>query len=235
MGDFIGAAVSVGVITVLAYNWVSLLTERRREHYLRKFLFPVSLLVELKTVYPELSRKDFDLACHALRQFLSVHRASGFKAMGLPSRVVSDLWKAFSADTFVYDAFCRKAFGRFIRPKAVSPYPEKDSIEEEELGRTWHLCCEQEGVYRSSPSRLPLLFAIDTKLRIPGAIEYQLERPPEPDGDAGYVGGSDASSPYYVSNFSHGHLHGTSDSGSFGDFGGGSDSGGGDSGGGGGD
>lgn len=234
MSDLIGISIAVGIIWVLAYNWLALLRNRNEERYLRAFPFPPTLLSELKGVYPNLNRKSFDLACHALRQFLAVHRASGFRPMGLPSRVVSDLWKAFSMDSSTYSTFCQKAFGRPVIPRLVSPYPEKDSIEEEELGRTWRYCCEQEGIYRNQPSRLPLLFAIDTKLGIPGAIEYQLQRPPEPDVDNGNSGGSDSSGPYYVSDFSHGDSTGPNDSGSFGDFGGG-DSGGGDSGGGGGD
>lgn len=48
---------------------------------------------------------------------------------------------------------------------------------DEGLERAWYFCCVDEAILPSKPSRLPLLFAIDAKLKIADGFHYFLIRP----------------------------------------------------------
>jgi hypothetical protein len=139
----------------------------------------------------------------------------------MPSQVADDLWHEFILYTRDYDAFCRRAFGGFLHhtPAVVLSEHRKNN---EGLRRVWWYCCKYENIDPVTPSRLPLLFALDSKLKIANGFFYQ------PDCKALRESGS-GGSPHCGGDFSDSSFDGSSDG--FGD--GSSDSGGGDSGGGG--
>jgi hypothetical protein len=83
----------------------------------------------------------------------------------MPSRVVDDLWHQFILDTREYERFCKLAFGGFfhhVPATANPPGKRKDAA----LRATWRYACLAEGIYSPSPTRLPMLFAIDSELQI---------------------------------------------------------------------
>jgi len=79
-----------------------------------------------------------------LREFFLAYLKSGRKSVAMLSQVVDDLGLS-------------------------SNRSQKSS-----LRRTWWFCCTEENINPKKPTRMPLLFAIDTKLGVPGGFRYVL-------------------------------------------------------------
>jgi hypothetical protein len=89
----------------------------------------------------------------------------------MPSKVTDALWHAFILDTRSYRSFCESAFGSYLNhiPENVMNSSDNDGSA---MWRTWRLACLEENINPTKATRLPLLFAIDSKLAVPGAVEY---------------------------------------------------------------
>ena len=221
------AAGSVIGSAVLYNKWQTF----RRADYIRTFIWPRGLLERLEKRHPGFARKDSALVSRGLRQFFVAYLMSGKRYVSMPSQVADDLWHEFILYTREYDAFCRRAFGGFLHHTPAVVLVKERRQSNEGLRRVWWYCCKYENIDPVKPTRLPLLFALDSKLNIPNGFVYQ------PDCEAlrrngsggGYCGGdfSDSS----IDGSSAGFGDAGSDSG--GDSGG--DGGSGDGGGGGGD
>jgi hypothetical protein len=146
----------------------------KRENYIRHFVFPASVLQSLTKSYPHLEEKDHFLIARALRQYFLVHLRAPRKIVGMPSRAVDALWHDFILDTKPYQAFCSKAFGTFFHH---TPAGSKtlSGFKGDAMRLTWRLACLEENIDPRSATRLPLLFAIDAKLKIPDGNIYDLE------------------------------------------------------------
>jgi hypothetical protein len=74
------------------------------------------------------------LVTRALRQFFLAHLHSGRRYVSMSSQVADDLWHEFILCTRNYDAFCRRAFGRFVHhTPAVAQLPRVSGCEPETL------------------------------------------------------------------------------------------------------
>ena len=106
-----------------------------------------------------------------MRQFFLAYLKGGFKSVSMPSQIADDLWHELILYTKVYERFCSKAFGRFMHhtPAAVLG---SVAAQDEGLRRCWRLVCQEEGINPKKPTRVPLLFAVDGKLNIPGGFRY---------------------------------------------------------------
>lgn len=142
-----------------------------RVQFIRSYSFPRGLLDKLHTRRPELDVKQMQLVARALRQFFLAHLLSGRKFVSMPSQVTDDLWHEFILYTRNYDAFCRRAFGRFMHhtPAVVLG---RDRQNNSGLRRAWWFACKEENINPAQPTRLPLLFAIDAKLGIRDGFVY---------------------------------------------------------------
>jgi hypothetical protein len=166
-----------------------------------------------------------------LRQFFLAHLMSGKRYVSMPSQVADDLWHEFILYTRDYEAFCRRAFGAFLHhtPAVVLSEHRKGN---EGLRRVWWYCCKYENIDPVNPTRLPLLFALDSKFNIAGGFVYQPDCSELRRGGsgAGYCGGdfSDSS----IDGSSAGFGDAGSDGGGDSSDGAGGDGGGGDGGGG---
>jgi len=142
-----------------------------RERFIRDYAFPKGLLDRLAKRRPELALKDRALVARGLRQFFLAYHRSGGRFVSMPSQVVDDLWHEFILYTKGYDAFCRAAFGRFLHhtPAVVLGTEQQNN---EGLRRCWYWCCREENINPQAPSRLPLVFALDTKLGIADGFVY---------------------------------------------------------------
>ena len=211
---FVTAGLAIGL-------WVRI-QALRREAFVRTAELPRGLFEKIRAHHPQLSLKDCQLVAHGLRQFFLAYLKSGHKFVAMPSQVVDDLWHEFILCTRNYDSFCTRAFGRFLHhtPAVVLT---SDRQKNEGLRRCWWFACREENINPRAPTRLPLLFALDTKLGIAGGFKYV----PDCHGvrrDGG-SGGGDGSASYCGSDFSSGSFDGGTDG--FAD--GGSDGGGGGS------
>jgi hypothetical protein len=219
------------LLLLLSFAWVfwQRHVKLKREAYVREAELPRGLFEKLRATHPQLTTKDCQLVAQGLRQFFLCYLKSGRKFVSMPSQVVDDLWHEFILYTRHYDAFCRKAFGGFLHhiPAVVlSGNRQKNAG----LRRCWWFACKEENINPKAAKRLPLLFALDTKLKIAGGFRYVPDctgvRRDDADGGAtgAYCGGE-------FSNSSHdGSLDGWGDAShdsSSGDFSGTGDSGGG--------
>ncbi|MDG5978301.1 hypothetical protein H010_23830 [Hydrogenophaga taeniospiralis CCUG 15921] len=199
------------LVVVFSLVWRRYLA-MRREAFIRHAELPKGLFERLQKRHPNLTTKECQLVAHGLRQFFLAHLQSGRKFVSMPSQVVDDLWHEFILYTKNYDAFCRQAFGRFLHhtPAVVLGRAQRGNAG---LRRCWWYVCKEENINPRAASRLPLLFALDTKLAIPGGFRYVPDcrsvrrEGGDASGGAVYCGGefSDASIDGSVDGFGDGH------------------------------
>lgn len=230
---FVSIVLLVGAVIVIAYLYGKWRTLQRAE-FIRTYRWPQGLLNRLERHHPGFQRKDSALVSRGLRQFFLAHLMSGKRYVSMPSQVADDLWHEFILYTREYDAFCRRAFGDFLHhtPAVVLSTERKSN---EGLRRVWWYCCKYESIDPVNPTRLPLLFALDSKLKIANGFVYHpdCEDLRRGGSGSGQCGGdfADSSVDGSTSGFGDGDGSGSGDSG--GGDGGGGDGGGGGCGGGG--
>jgi hypothetical protein len=167
----IAALVIAGV--ALGFAFVQWLRARRlrRDEFIRTYTFPRGLFERLAKHRPELGLKENQLVALGLRQFFLCYLHSGRRYVSMPSQVADDLWHEFILYTRNYETFCQRAFGRFLHhtPAVVIGTDRQGN---EGLRRTWWFACKEDGINPKQPTRLPLLFALDTKLGIADGFRY---------------------------------------------------------------
>ncbi len=144
----------------------------KRERFIRQYVFPEALLQSLARHHPQLTAKDHFLVARALREFFLVRARAGRRLIGMPSRVVDDLWHEFILDTRAYQRFCDAAFGGFFHHLPAAMTPQGQAIDTA-MRTTFRFACLEENINPLRPARLPLLFAIDEKLAIRDGHRYQ--------------------------------------------------------------
>jgi hypothetical protein len=169
MASSSGLAFGLVALTSAAFGLGALLRRRgarlRRERYIRSYVFAPSLLDSLKEGQPRLDEKQRALVARALRQFFIVRAQAGQQAILLPSKVVDDLWLAFTSRTSDYERFCRRAFGETF-PRLPPEPKRRGGLDDAAMLLTWEIACIDEDLNPSVPDRLPLLYAIDDALAI---------------------------------------------------------------------
>ena len=223
IAGLVGAVVGGIVVLLLLSRW----REARREQFIRNYTLPLGLYRGVRRLRPALTDKDMQLANRALRQFFLAYLKGGFRYVSMPSQLADELWHEFILNTREYAAFCQKAFGRMLHhtPAAALGANKKHN---EGLRRCWWQACKEEQIDPRKPTRLPLLFALDTKVRLAGGLRYWLGAPGLIRDELAPADGGDGGS-YSVTSFSDSSIDGCTDG--FGDGDGCSDGGGGDGGG----
>jgi hypothetical protein len=165
----------LGIATLTLFAGLALLWSRqvilRREAYIRTFDLPRGLFEQLRKRRPELSLKDCQLVARGLRQFFLAHLKSGREYVSMPSQVADDLWHEFILYTRNYQAFCGKAFGKFLHHTPAVAL-SSSGLNNAGLPRVWWYTCLEDNINPRKSSRLPLLFALDAKLGIPDGFRY---------------------------------------------------------------
>jgi hypothetical protein len=159
------------VLAIITVRSRRALREARRADFIRSYSFPPGLIDRLMKRRPEMRAKDAQLVARALRQFFLAHLKSGRQFVSMPSQVADDLWHEFILYTRHYELFCREAFGQFMHhtPAVVLASNQRDNSG---LRRCWWQCCKDENINPRKPTRLPILFALDTKLGIADGFRY---------------------------------------------------------------
>jgi len=185
---------SILIVAIATYVIGGKLRAARRADYIRSFSLPIGLYDKLRKRRPELTAKDCQLVGNALRQFFMTHLKSGHRFVAMPSQVADDLWHEFILYTKHYDEFCRQAFGRFLHhtPAAVLGSASQANSG---LRRCWWYACREENINPRKALRLPLLFALDAKLKIADGFHYlascDVVRRQAADGNSAIYCGSD--------------------------------------------
>lgn len=148
------------------------LTHRRRMAYIATYAWPPGLIDRLKRQHPEFTPADITRIDAGLRQFFRAYLNGGKRSVAMPSKATDALWHEFILYTKSYDAFCQRAFGRFLHhtPAAVLRHGQKQT--NEGLRRVWWQCCKEEKIDPYKPAALPLLFALDADLKIQNGYHY---------------------------------------------------------------
>lgn len=171
---------------IIAGGLYQALRRAKRAEFIRTYSFPHGLLARLAAKHPALDLKQQQLVARGLRKFFLCNLMAKGEFVSMPSKVVDDLWHEFILFTKHYDEFCTKAFGKFLHhtPAVVLG---SQAVANQGLRRTWVLACREETINALKPTRLPLLFALDSKLHIENGFRYALDCSALRDkpGDAG--------------------------------------------------
>lgn len=175
--DFLFLAIIAIIALIVGVPWFNSSRRLRRAEFIRTYRWPPGLLDRLSRKHPSLHRKETALVAHGLRHFFLAYLMSGRQFVSMPSQVADDLWHEFILYTREYKSFCDKAFGAFLHhtPAVALGENQKD---DDGLWRVWWHCCREESINPRNPTRLPLLFALDAKLKIPNGFVYQADGEP---------------------------------------------------------
>lgn len=147
-------------------------TYRRRLRYIDAYVWPPGLIAKLKRHHPTLTPEQIDRIGLGLKQFFRAYLRGGHRHVAMPSQAVDDLWHEFILYTKAYDEFCQRAFGRFLHHTPAAVLKPGQNKTNEGLRRVWWHTCREERIDPRAPAALPLLFAIDTDLKIPNGYRY---------------------------------------------------------------
>lgn len=205
----------------IAYIWWSNRQSRKRKQlrYIEEYQFLDAVVNRFREKYPKLKDKEVELVKKALKDYFYICNLANGKMVSMPSKITDELWHEFLLFSIEYNRFCKEAFGRFLHHTPTEAMRNRKSSQFKGLKRAWRLACAKEHINPDVPTRLPLLFAIDEKLKIANGNIYSLSKNSFKDssssGGCGSCGGE-----YNVSDFSDSSSSG---GGSWGD--GGTDSG----------
>lgn len=145
---------------------------------IRSYPFPGFLRDKLRATHPELDDAGLRNVERGLRQFFIASAQAGGRFVAMPSKVVDSLWHEYILYTRGYEAFCQKAFGRMLHHTPAEALPQDKGASSRQaqkfagLRRAWYWSCKEEAIDPRKPSRLPLLFALDSSLAIAGGFAY---------------------------------------------------------------
>ena len=178
--------------------------QRARLAFIRQYRFHPDTLAALDDAWAQTPNRALEMAptaglspaqrdrvAQALRSYFLVHAQAPRALAGMPSKAADALWHAFILDTRAYHAFCRRAFGAYFHHVPASRM-RPGVGREAGLRLTWRLACRQEGINPARPTRLPLLFRIDTAVGWPNGNTFSLDRlrqPPAADANGSGFGG----------------------------------------------
>ena len=146
----------------------------QRIAFIRRYRFPEGLLAKVHEKHPHLTPRELQLVTRGLRKFFICNLMAKGRFVSMPSQVVDDLWHEFILFTRIYQEFCQAAFGDFLHHTPAVVLRKRASANEG-LRRVWRLACEDENINPRDASRLPLLFALDTKLNIANGFTYKTD------------------------------------------------------------
>ena len=113
------------------------------------------------------------MVLEGLKKFFIINNMANKQSVAMPSQAVDLAWHEFILYTKAYSDFSKKGIGRFLHhtPTEAMSSP---TIAELGIKRAWKLSCTDEKIDSEIPSRLPVLFAIDSELDIPDGFKYSL-------------------------------------------------------------
>ena len=147
---------------------------KQGEQFIDSYPYQRFLDKRLAVKRPELTPAQREMVFDGLKDYFHLCNTAGRQMVAMPSQVVDDAWHEFILFTRQYNKYCQQALGRFLHhtPAEAMASP---TIAQDGIKRAWRLACAREGVDPKSPSRLPLLFAIDGLLGISNGFRYQLD------------------------------------------------------------
>ncbi|MGI1679464.1 MAG: hypothetical protein K6L75_12065 [Cellvibrionaceae bacterium] len=164
----------------------------KRLSYIEDYHFNPAIGKKVQEKYTHLTDQDVQLVLEGLRSYFYICNKANRKMVSMPSQVVDVAWHEFILFTRSYQLFCKKGIGRFLHhtPTEAMSSP---TVAQKGIKRAWRLACAKERINPSKPTKLPLLFLLDSKLNIKDGFKYSLNC-------------KDKSSPLYGDSFCASHI-----------------------------
>lgn len=164
---------TLSLLVALAFGY-NRYVKSYRNKMISTYVFPKSITKKVCIVYPHLNENELQQVMKALKEYFHIINIAGKnKAIAMPSQVVDVAWHEFILFTKEYHRFCKRALGRYIHHTPAEAMRTRTDAQED-IKRTWRIACHRENINPLSPSKLPLLFAIDSKLKIDDGFKYEL-------------------------------------------------------------
>ncbi len=144
-----------------------------RSQQIDQFAYPPSLAEKIIAKYPHLTPDQADYVMAGLKEYFHVCLKAGKRNVSMPSQAVDVAWHEFILFTRHYHYFCDKALGRFLHHTPAEAM-KSQTIAEVGIKTAWEISCKRENIDPKQPERLPILFAIDSELKIPDGFKYSL-------------------------------------------------------------
>jgi len=156
---------------LVRYFRLSMLGRSTGIAFIEAYEFPELVHTKFAQAHPELDADAHAQVFDALKAYFAACVVAPNAIAGMPSRIVDGAWHTFMLFPRDYAAFCERAFGRF--PHAPDDTGADDDAKTA-LDHTWRVACARERIDARQASRLPLLFAIDRRLKVPDGRYYAL-------------------------------------------------------------
>jgi len=167
---------------VLFYKWNQHVLRNRRQLLIDTYKFPKSIGEKVSAKYPHLSDDDIHLVINGLREYFHICNVAGKKMVSMPSQVVDVAWHEFILFTEQYSFFCKKAMGRFLHHTPAEAM-KKPTLAQVGIKRVWRISCQRQGIDHRAAASLPILFSIDSMLKIDDGFKYSLDCTRKGGGD----------------------------------------------------
>ena len=164
-------------LLLIVYYFIKRNFRKKRESqfkYIENYSFPSKVGLHVKKAYPHLSDMDIQTVLKGLRDYFYISKMSANdEIVGMPSQVVDVAWHEFILFTKEYAHFCQNAFGKFHHHIPAEAMKSKNDAQFS-IRVAWRYACKKEYIYIPDPKKLPLLFAMDSMLKIEDGFHYTL-------------------------------------------------------------
>lgn len=143
--------------------------------------WPKGLMERVAHALPEASEDALGIAKHGFESYLFAVKLWGQgEAVGMPSRVVDEVWHQAILHSRFYAQLCQSKVGFFVHhdPGSVQAKrldPKAKHEEFESLARAWVGACCFEGLDPEDANALPALFACDRMAGVLGGFYYSTD------------------------------------------------------------
>jgi hypothetical protein len=161
------------MFSILSFVLYQRIMAGKRSSFIIAYEFPESIKNKICQTYPHLNNSEVEQVVRGLRDYFQIILLSRRKGVAMPSQVVDVAWHEFILFTREYSQFCSKALGHFLHH---TPAEAMKSKNEAQLGikRAWRISCYKEQINPFKPERLPMIFALDARLKIKDGFHYEL-------------------------------------------------------------
>lgn len=188
--SFDGIALLLLIILLVYYFYWN--KKKSQLEFIESYRFNSVIGKKVQKKYPHLDNKQIDLVLIGLKEYFYICNKAKRRMVSMPSQVVDLAWHEFILFTRPYQAFCQKALGRFLHHTPTEAM-QTPTMAQDGIKRAWKLACAKNNINPAAPTRLPLLFAIDSQLGIEDGFIYSLNC-------------KDKSSPLYGDGYCAGHI-----------------------------
>jgi hypothetical protein len=182
------AVLVVAVLIIISLYLIKIRVRKYRARLIDTFTFPKSIADKVRKIYPNLNENQLQQVMRGLREYFHLIVLANGKMVSMPSQVVDVAWHEFILFTKQYEVFCNRALGRFLHHTPAEAMQSK-FIAQEGIKRAWRLSCYRQNINPKSPTKLPLLFALDKDLGIQDGFTYELNCDKNSSNNGGGCGG----------------------------------------------